>query len=1740
MPVVRLLRICLAFTLLCLATPILQAGTTKRSDFNGNGTSDLLWRNGTTGQVYLMPMNGATVLGGAVIWTEANPAWQIVGTGDFDGDGKADILWWNSSTGQVFQMLMNGTTVKSSGMIYQEPNTAWTIQAIADFTGDSKADILWRNSSTGQVYLMPMNGATVLAGAVIHTEANLVWQIVGAGDFNGDGKAEILWWHSGTGQAYLMRTNSLSAATGAVIYTEPNTAWKIVGGGDFNGDGTADILWRNTTTGQVYLMPMLNGAPQTGGIVWTEPNMAWQIMAIGDFDGDGKDDMVWRNSQTGQIYQMLMNGTAIKSQGMIYTEPNTAWTVQGGGTQSQVGKSGATSPAITTQPSNQTVTAGQSATFSVVASGTLPLSYQWQRSNDGGTTWTNVTTGTGGTAASYTTGMTTISDSGAKFRAMATNSAGSVNSNMATLTVNASPVAPSITTQPLDQSVTAGQTATFTAAASGTPTPSYQWQRSNDGGTTWANVTAGTGGTTTSYTTAATVIGDNAARFRTVVTNSVNAANSYAARLTVAAPAPSLSAVLPVQQLIQVTKEAVLTPTVSGGTAPFTYAWSKDGAAIPGATGASFSVPSLRLADQGAYQVRVTDGAGASATASSKLFVATTADLPTGLNPVGVATSGDDVYLTSPGLNLILKLNRYSNRTQVVPVAGGPTGITVDAAGNPWVALNTSGQIAKIDKGTLAVTAYTVGGQPFGITKGLSNDLWFTIQGTSQIAKLSTSGGTPTYYALSASSSPAGLSVGADGTVWFTERDLGQVGRIAPGATQAEEWKCPHDGARPEQILATPDGNVFYTDRNAGAVVKFTIGSQATGSAVMSVEEVAIYRQQEQEWAVARRQPNLERTANVSGKAMARNQAALQPTIPPALGLVARGALNQAFAYGMDKGGSPAGITVDASGYVWLTQQGLGKVSRLAGDGSIYTYTLPSSQSQPVGITIGSDGAVYTALAGTNQVAQIPAVPQPITVAINAKEPRRMLKGETQTYTATVTGAMDSSVTWELLEGAAAGTITQGGAYTTTTTPGTYHLLARSVQDPSKFGRLEVVVYPWAKWPQGQLALLAGNVEGPGNVDGQGSAARFFAPDGVAVDYANNVYVADGANFTIRKISSTGIVSTLAGASGLVGAIDGQGGAARFVYPRTIAVDPAGNVYVGDSNDYTYTLRKITPGGAVVTLAGKYRNPGAADGIGSQAQFWGIGGLAFDGIGNIYVSDYGNHTIRKVSTTGLVTTIAGLAGQYGSTDGPGSAARFNLPWGLAVDSTGNLFVADAGNATIRKITPAGVVSTLAGMAGQGGVSDGLGSAARFANITGMSIDAAGNLYVADLDAATIRKITPLGLVTTLAGMAGLGGSSDGLGSAARFWGPRGVSVDSSGNVFVAEEVNNTIRKVTPSGVVSTVAGTPGQAGTVDGTGAASRFNAPRSVAIDISNNAYVTDFNDHTIRKITPAGDVITLAGSPGLAGSADGQGSAARFIYPQGVALDSSGNLYVADNGNHTIRKITPAGYVTTLAGLAGQNGNSDGMGSAARFYNPCGVVVDAAGNIFVADGANSTIRKITPSGLVTTFAGSGAWSSVPNDGPGTAATFNWTRSIAIDTTGNLYVGDYWNMGIRKITPDGVVSTLSGARMYLGFGYNDGTASAALFHGTTGVAVDANNNVYVTDEYNNAIRMVTPDGFTGTILGDITAGINRPGLLRGGVDLPLPSNYGALTLPQGIAVGPNGNLYVTTANGVMKVTFTP
>lgn len=325
------------------------------------------------------------------------------------------------------------------------------------------------------------------------------------------------------------------------------------------------------------------------------------------------------------------------------------------------------------------------------------------------------------------------------------------------------------------------------------------------------------------------------------------------------------------------------------------------------------------------------------------------------------------------------------------------------------------------------------------------------------------------------------------------------------------------------------------------------------------------------------------------------------------------------------------------------------------------------------------------------------------------------------------------------------------------------------------------------------------------------------------------------------------------------------------------------------------------------------------------------------------------------------------------------------------------------------------------------------------------------------------KSTPPPTVTSFAG-SGVFGYADGPIANAQFRYPSGVAVDNAGNVYVADPFNNVVRKITSAGQVTTLAGT-GEAGLVNGPGTSARFDSPYGVAVDAQNNLYVVELNNHDVRKITPEGVVSTFAGT-GVSGDTDGPGTVAQFNNPTGVAIDPNGNVYIADQGQHKIRKITPSGVVSTFAGST--VGYQDGNGAAAKFSGPYSVACDAQSNVYVADRNNLRIRKITPSGEVSTIAGSGTMGLV--EGNGTAASFKSPNGIAIDGRGNIFVADADNHRIRKITPQGAVSTFAGTVT----GFADGPAANAQFNSPHAVAIDRNGNLYVADYLNSKIRKIS------------------------------------------------------------------
>jgi len=303
-----------------------------RVDFGADDHSDVLWRNASSGENYIYPMSGTTILAGeGYVRSVADLNWKIVGIGDFDGDGKADILWRNSSTGENYIYLMNGTTIAGEGYIRTVADQNWRVAGVGDFDGDGKDDILWRNAATGENYLYPMNGLAIKASeGYLRTVADTSWQIVAVADFDGDGKADVLWRNASSGQNYLYPMNGTAIKAGeGFLRTVADQTWQVKAAGDFDGDGKADIVWRNSASGQNYLYPMDGTTIKpTEGYLRTVADLNWQIVASADYDGDGKADLLWRNSSTGENYLYPMDGTTIKpTEGYVRTVPVGAWTV---------------------------------------------------------------------------------------------------------------------------------------------------------------------------------------------------------------------------------------------------------------------------------------------------------------------------------------------------------------------------------------------------------------------------------------------------------------------------------------------------------------------------------------------------------------------------------------------------------------------------------------------------------------------------------------------------------------------------------------------------------------------------------------------------------------------------------------------------------------------------------------------------------------------------------------------------------------------------------------------------------------------------------------------------------------------------------------------------------------------------------------------------------------------------------------------------------------------------------------------------------------------------------------------------------------------------------------------------------------------------------------------------------------------------------------------------------------------
>ena len=598
------------------------------------------------------------------------------------------------------------------------------------------------------------------------------------------------------------------------------------------------------------------------------------------------------------------------------------------------------------------------------------------------------------------------------------------------------------------------------------------------------------------------------------------------------------------------------------------------------------------------------------------------------------------------------------------------------------------------------------------------------------------------------------------------------------------------------------------------------------------------------------------------------------------------------------------------------------------------------------------------------------------------------------------------------------------------------------------------VLVPVSAWPQTGSWIIDTFAGQPAFGDGGPAvAALLHSPSGVALDGAGNLYFTDRYHHRIRKVDTSGIITTVAG-TGDPG-FGGDGGpavSAQLAYPFGVAVDGAGNVYISDRTNHR--IRKVDSTGVITTIAGTGDFGFSGDGgpaVSAQLRY--PLGLAVDGAGNLYFVDLANHRIRKVDSSGVITTVAGTGEKgFGGDGGQAVSALLNSPTGVAADVAGNVYIADASNHRIRKVDSSGIITTVAGTGEKGFGGDG-GQAvlARLNTSSGVVLDGAGNLYIADRHNSRIRKVDSSGVITTIAGTGEIGFDGDGGPAvSALLNSPTGVAADVAGNVYIADASNDRIRKVDSSGIITTVAGTRDYGPAGDGGLAVSAWLwSPTGVVVDVAGNVYIADSRNHRIRKVDTSGVITTLAGSGGgpAFGGDGGLAVSAWLFYPTGVVVDVAGNVYIADSRNHRIRKVDTSGIITTVAGSGGSGFGDGGPAVSALLNYPRGVAVDGAGNLYIA-AFGGRIRKVDTSGVITTVAGTGDPGFGGDDGQAVAARLADPDDVAADGAGNLYIADTANSRIRKVDTTGVITTVAGTGSYGslgGFGGDGGPARPRL-----------------------------------------------------------------------------------------------
>ncbi len=689
------------------------------------------------------------------------------------------------------------------------------------------------------------------------------------------------------------------------------------------------------------------------------------------------------------------------------------------------------------------------------------------------------------------------------------------------------------------------------------------------------------------------------------------------------------------------------------------------------------------------------------------------------------------------------------------------------------------------------------------------------------------------------------------------------------------------------------------------------------------------------------------------------------------------------------------------------------------------------------------------------------------------------------------------------------------------------------------------ILYYWGKPMQGKrnipllIALLlllnhytpvfteaSGNVEywrysiGGGVGDGNlATKALLFYPDAVCFDTAGNLFIADTANNRVRKVAPNGLISTVAG-NGVAG-FCGDGGYAtnaQLNSPRGLCFDIAGNLFIADTANNR--IRKVTPNGLISTFAGNGKAGFYGDGGDAKAaQLNSPHDVACGPFGNIFITDSANNRIRKIDTYGVITTISGDGRLKFFGEGiDAKKASLRMPYGLVVDSEGNIFFSDWHNHRLRKIDKKGIITTIAGNGLTELSPDVTSTSSSFKFPSSLVLGPSGIIYFSESGYSKIRRIAKDGVVTTIAGSENYKFYGDGgEGIRAAFSLPRYIALGPDGSIYIADTLNNRVRKLDNKNIITTVAG---GATHYFGDGMSANnasFSYPYGVAVGSGGSVYIADSAHHSIRKISPKGLLTTVAGTGKRRSTRIPVNTTITELnYPRGVSVSKSGKaVYVADTPENMVLMMTNSGEgLRSFAGTGNAGFSGDGFDAAkAELDRPAAIDTGYGGSLYIADTYNHRVRVVGKNGIINTVAGNGIRGYYGDGNAAVSASLNTPNGIAVDQRGNIYIADTYNHRVRVVGKNGIINTVAGngVRGYSGDGNAAVSASLSYPHC---VAVDQKGNIYIADTSNRCIRIVDTRGIIST--------------LQSQQKKSACTTTQSLGYPKGIAVSPVGYIFVT------------